>query len=51
MTTLECWQLLGKRGTVGEAARITGETGLGLTATAGPTEEEPAEVLIWELPA
>ncbi|MFF3732994.1 pirin family protein [Streptomyces sp. NPDC002476] len=36
---------------VGDAARITGETGLGLTATAGPTEEEPAEVLIWELPA
>ncbi len=29
----------------GDAARITGETGLDLTATAGP-----AEVLIWELP-
>lgn len=30
----------------GDAARITGETGLELTAAAGP-----AEVLIWELPA
>ena len=30
----------------GDAARITGETGLGLTAMTGP-----AEALVWELPA